>query len=651
MSRAADITNTLGATALLFASSALVPVDNNYDATLVPYMKPNKTFQKQVNSCGDRYFSHEQFASAYPSINIIAPDIANKRQEVSVFETVSDETQDKMVDSYIKGNIYQGLMDVANLPTEGINTYIKRQSENLSRRYTGVGESGFHILSSMVQNGKKVYFATQHYGPKKVDDSEELNHSTSWPRESYELTGSVLNSEQQTCSVAHHEMGHAVYNLYGIETNGRSPGYIPGGYSSFVHENIAEVNRVLQMAKEGVDKDAYIDYRSMNRSYEAIKFKDGDHFASPSIQALKNVPMDKINDMSVEALAEYAISFTLTGDDEHGIDPPIYTKDEFDKMQTMLNGNDRYANSLKRHLSVASIKHFNQKEPDIMPTPRQVEYMLEHSPDIFTEQEQKFLTENIVPYKGLLITAMDAAHNLVDDPKADELLANTRKILYKTPAIEDAIPEDIKLNIPVNQQSPEEQFYTEVQERVWPHKVNGQPMDDVPPEFRKKQLDTYQQRLNDGMLDLGTVSYEDAQKSLDKHRYELKWLQSYRDKYGALEQEVLENVGEDKINITPEKFSKRELVKAYNNFVNRAGSISGKIHKNKQFARQFTESGDVPLPLDSTLEDVHNFLANEKESMELKLQQREAASLEYKRTHGGEGQPPLIIVHENKNPR
>jgi hypothetical protein len=395
---------------------------------------PGREIQKD-SSCGNGEFSNKEFLAAYPGRNIIAPDINQIR-----LDAIDKSGIER--DNYIEGRIYDDMSknirsSIGDVAEENKETFEEVIDEEAVYNTYGfihglnheVHSKGVNRIEFVSNEEQYIPISIQQYGSNN-DSNDRLGNVTGWEKGSYELTEVIIDGEKEKCGVAHHEVGHAVHRMGGYEKTGSIPSYESNQYSAFVSENIADVNRVLQMAKAGVDKDKYIDLLSMRRAYEAINTNGGDHFSVSSIQEAKNISRNKINSMSENELAEFAISFVQNGDEELGISRPIDTEKEFYEREKSLNKDktDDSHQNLKQKLQSASAKYFNTEGKHTIPTPLETEYILKNSPEYFTELEKKFLEDNIISYADMVVTAMDAEHGLTDDPKATALMEKNNKL-------------------------------------------------------------------------------------------------------------------------------------------------------------------------------------------------------------------------------
>jgi hypothetical protein len=561
-------------------------------------------------------------------IRVVVPDL-NKVEEIK--DIFGEEKEDDI----LANEIYHQLDRINyNYVNEDGKLILSREDLDVQARLiAGIFEqsyskhpTGFSANHTLSPDGKgvagEIPISIQHYGDINRTSGDELVAPTNWENGSFIITRGELDGAESYKSVAHHELGHHAFNQrYMVIKNHNAP-YEPGKYSAFKHETIAEVNRVLQLTQTGkVEKDDYIDYRSLRRGYEAMSALDGDHNATDALQALKQVPLDKIQSMDAQELAVYSMKFVLDGDRELGIQAPLLSKDEFDVMQGMLNGmgakedfNERKGalyRTLKSHIAIGYHSTFDENLGDRMATPLEIEKIMAERPQSFNEVETKFLTDNIVAYKDLVVTAMDYEKGLTDDPRAKALFEEMQNkeevgILEER---EDTTPDILLMgDIPEEEQTPLAKFHIEVQEHVFPVGLDGELRNDILPEARKNQLDTYQKALDEGTLTLEDIDKENAQAVLDIHRNALKELDSYKQKYGALDMSALD--GEK--DITPEKASKQAFMRAYLKQTT-GDSIDEEIYMHDRFARQFEEGRGVPLPLDTTLTEVQQFFESQRE--------------------------------------
>jgi hypothetical protein len=506
---------------------------------------------------------------------------------------------------------------------------------------------------------------SQSYGNDLLDSSDEFAKHMGWEKGSCEVVNGGLTAFQNKKSVAHHEVGHFMLDseyITGVDKKASMAPYKKGEYSSFTHENIADVNRVLQMVQSGeVDKDDYIDQLSLYRSYMAIKGDDY-HNSTTSIQALKKLTTEDIQNTDPKLLAKYAINFVLKGDEERGIESPLMSKEEFYATKSMLDGNDNKYHSLRFNLQLAHKDMFGDKEYKSMSTPLQIQKLVKNG-RFLSEENKEFLKENIIAFEHTMVTAMDYENGLTDDPRAKKLHDDQQQIV--TSINNDTknnyyglVPGKLKID---NPQTDIDMFRKEVQEHVWPEYVYDEldmantldkPSElrtDIPPAARKGQLDAFQRELDNGSLLVPAgITNEEAQEVLDHNRQALKNLKSYKEEFGELHHDVL--IGEAN---TPEKRSKRTFVESYNESI-AADTLEEKLHLHNRFTRQFEGDSPAPPPLDTTPQEMEIFLSTEKHTLlvEMKNSQKYTNLDEQERVKSGRvitnTDNLFIIAHDEK---
>lgn len=610
---------TVAATAFL-ATTAFTPLGNS--AAENGHMKlsiPPKPIPTKFHGTSEEIsVIHREMEASYGgSILSIVPDYHNIKEQAEIFGDDPDGLIREQIDIQLEDIGFELAARNSNVNRY---TFADTYPDVLLKKLRMEKEEDFGarsytedvIFKKADDETEVIYIHPQSYGDKD-DHKDFLSGTLYWQEGSFDVVRGAGDVATKMRGTAHHEIGHAYYFTKINKETGENPEYIKGTYSVFKHESIADVNRVLQMVKEGMNKEDYIDFLSLKRSYADIYHKGEDaHNSTVSIQALKEVPLEKIQGMTSDELAKYAIQFTLEGDQELGIKSPFPSEESFNQTKEMLSIGS-HKNSLYYRLTTANKKHFELESTFVMPTPLQTKEIIEKFSKTFSEEEKSFLRENIIAHHDVVVTAMDYQYGLTDDPSAQALyedMQRPRLVEPKAAVINDVIPEGIEMGKLPSEQSSYEQFYAEVQDHVWPRNAKGELANDIPAEFRKQQLDLYQSYLDNGKLTLPKeVTADAAQMVLNEHRFQLKRLDSYQETYGYLDEEMAQLDLEQINGATNELISKHRFVKSYMDYVGNGQDADEKMYRHAQFSRMFESSNPPPLPLDTSEQELADFFA------------------------------------------